>query len=150
MYIKIGAKAAMGHRDGKPSRHSNETTIPQGRSRRTEVWGWGGKDWGAKCSPRDPAPQLTPIGTSICRVPTKEGGTGTSTGPEARDRHWALRTHLKLGPTPPAPRNAPNPQTPIPSNDTLTLKPPSSAPNRSHNQASGATKQAPHQHRGGQ
>ncbi|MEQ2284995.1 hypothetical protein AMECASPLE_027306 [Ameca splendens] len=34
------------------------------------------------------------------RVPTKEGGIGTSTGPKARDRHWAPRTDRKLGPTP--------------------------------------------------
>ncbi|KAK5619686.1 hypothetical protein CRENBAI_009321 [Crenichthys baileyi] len=27
------------------------------------VWGWGGKDWGTKCSSRKPAPRLNPIGT---------------------------------------------------------------------------------------
>ncbi|MEQ2299751.1 hypothetical protein AMECASPLE_018292 [Ameca splendens] len=110
----------------------------------------GREGLGGKMLSQGPSSPADPNRHSIRRVPTKEGGTGTSTGPKSRDRHWALRTHLKLRPTPPAPRNAPNPQTPIPSTDTLTLKPPSSAPNRSHNQASGTTKQAPHQYRGGQ
>ncbi|MEQ2285332.1 hypothetical protein AMECASPLE_030617 [Ameca splendens] len=77
-----------------------------------DVQGWGRKDWGAECSPSEPAPQPTPIGTP---VPTKEGGTGTPTGPNAKDRHQARRTDQKLGPTPQPPRNYPNPQTPIPS-----------------------------------
>ncbi|MEQ2293547.1 hypothetical protein AMECASPLE_034674 [Ameca splendens] len=83
------------------------------------VQGSGGKDWGAKCSPRKPASRLTPIGTPVHRVPTREGGIGTSIERKARDRDQAPRTDRKPGPTPPVPPgNHPNPQTPIPSPDT--------------------------------
>ncbi|MEQ2314738.1 hypothetical protein AMECASPLE_015221 [Ameca splendens] len=52
------------------------------------------------------APRLTPIGT-VHRVPTKEGGIGTSTGPKARDRHRVPRTDRKPGPPPPPPHEDP-------------------------------------------
>ncbi|MED6269635.1 hypothetical protein CHARACLAT_001584 [Characodon lateralis] len=57
------------------------------------VRGWGGKDWGANRSPREPAPRLTPIGTPVCRVPTKEGGIGTSAGQKTRDRFQTADPH---------------------------------------------------------
>ncbi|KAK5610579.1 hypothetical protein CRENBAI_002929 [Crenichthys baileyi] len=90
---------------------------------RREVSGDGeGRTEGAKCFPREPALWLTPIGTSVCRVPTKEGGLGSSTGPKARDNHRAPRTNRKPGPTTPAsPRPA---QTLKPRFPALTPSPP--------------------------
>ncbi|MED6272583.1 hypothetical protein CHARACLAT_031815 [Characodon lateralis] len=61
------------------------------------VWGWGGKDWGAKCSHREPAPRLAPIGTPVCRVPTKDRGIGTSIHRKARGRDQAPEYRLKTG-----------------------------------------------------
>ncbi|MEQ2307700.1 hypothetical protein AMECASPLE_020946 [Ameca splendens] len=54
----------------------------------------GAKDWGAKCSPREPAPRLTPKGTPVRRVPTRDGGIGTSIGP----RHPITRPKEPLPP----------------------------------------------------
>ncbi|KAK5600774.1 hypothetical protein CRENBAI_010352 [Crenichthys baileyi] len=69
------------------------------------VRGWGGKDCGAKCFSRKPGPWLTPIGIPVRRVPTKDGGKGTSIGRKARDRDQAPRSERKPGTTPPAPNH---------------------------------------------
>ncbi|KAK5618925.1 hypothetical protein CRENBAI_007682 [Crenichthys baileyi] len=45
------------------------------------VWGWGGKGWGGNVLSQGASSPADPIGTPIHRVPTKEGGIGTSTGP---------------------------------------------------------------------
>ncbi|XP_015258060.1 PREDICTED: NACHT, LRR and PYD domains-containing protein 3-like [Cyprinodon variegatus] len=39
-----------------------------------EFRGWGAKDWGACCTPREPAPPLAPIGTPVLREPLQRGG----------------------------------------------------------------------------
>ncbi|KAK5605691.1 hypothetical protein CRENBAI_007643 [Crenichthys baileyi] len=78
------------------------------------VWGWGGKNWGAKCSPREPGSPANPNRHPVLRFPTKERSIGASTGPKARDRQQAARTDQKPGPKLPAspPRNRPNPLNP--------------------------------------
>ncbi|KAM4595746.1 uncharacterized protein V3H82_003139 [Fundulus diaphanus] len=52
------------------------------------VRGWGEKDWGAYCTPREPPPPLTPIDTLIPREPNRRGGPRQSHrhSPGARDR----------------------------------------------------------------
>ncbi|MEQ2316297.1 hypothetical protein AMECASPLE_031176 [Ameca splendens] len=85
------------------------------------VRGWGGKDWGAKRSPREPAPRLNPIGTPVCQVPTKEGGIGTSTGqklgtgnrPREPTENWDQRPPTP-SPEPPRPSDLdPQPRYPV-------------------------------------
>ncbi|KAK5610681.1 hypothetical protein CRENBAI_001448 [Crenichthys baileyi] len=92
----------------------------------------GSEKLGAKSSPRDPSPRLTPIGTTVRRVPTKVGGTGTSSRPKVRDRHQAQRTDRKPGPTSPAsPEPAktsnPNPRAEPTERPTNEPKPPAPA-----------------------
>ncbi|KAK5604706.1 hypothetical protein CRENBAI_012446 [Crenichthys baileyi] len=77
----------------------------------------GREGLGAKRSPREAAPRLTPLGSPVSRVPTKDGGIGTSIGQKAGDEDQALRTDRKLGPTPQPP-----------SGTTQTLRPRSPAP----------------------
>ncbi|MED6240674.1 hypothetical protein ATANTOWER_025656 [Ataeniobius toweri] len=68
------------------------------------VQGWGGKDWGAKCSPREPARRLNPIGTP---VRSKLGiGTGPREPTGDRDQHPAGIAQT-LKPRYPAPTPSP-------------------------------------------
>ncbi|MED6266602.1 hypothetical protein CHARACLAT_003733 [Characodon lateralis] len=77
------------------------------------IQGWGGKAVGGKMLSQGASPPADP-NLHPC---SEEGGTGTSTGPKARDRHRAQSTDRKPGPTapsllePPEPRNI-DPQPP--------------------------------------
>ncbi|MEQ2235532.1 hypothetical protein ILYODFUR_003293 [Ilyodon furcidens] len=77
-----------------------------------DVRGLGGKDWGAKWSPREPAPQLTPVDTPVRLVPTKDGGTGTSIGQTPRASQAVKQTPQCTTPPTTVPRERCQPSKP--------------------------------------
>ncbi|MED6242953.1 hypothetical protein ATANTOWER_012549 [Ataeniobius toweri] len=72
--------------------------------------------WGrGSATPREPAPWLIPIGIPVRRVPTKEGGIGTSTGQKTRHRCLRPKPRPKTGTnTPSTPLEPPKPSNPDP------------------------------------